>query len=249
MMGQVLDGQDVRSNVDEGTDAVKSVGKWTGGAYFDLDDTLLHGSSEKYLVREWLRRKGTFFLIPTLFRWIRGTVGGLLSGKGPYDAMRNRRYITGANWEVLEEISKELVEEKLRHQIPEEAIERLSWHRNQGHRVVIVSATLQPLADLLGEILGVDAAIASTPLFEPTGPLKGDEKNWRIPRNHGKISAVEQDAKEHGIDLRDCWGYGNASADGRFMQICGKGVAVNPDRGLRKQAKKYGWETMKWRIK
>ena len=141
MMSQVLDGQDVRSGVDEETETVESAVKWTGAAYFDLDDTLLHGSSEKYLIREWLRRRGNLFLVPTLFRWIRGTVGGLLSGKGPYDAMRNRRYITGADWYELEELSKQLVEEKLRYQIPEAATERSAWHKKQGHRLVIVSAT------------------------------------------------------------------------------------------------------------
>ena len=88
--------------------------------------------------------------------WILGTLGNLLRGRSFYDATRNRGHFTLASWEVLDSFSQDLVKNKLLMRITPEAKECLEWHRNQGHRLVLVSATIAPMAEAMGEALGMD---------------------------------------------------------------------------------------------
>ena len=40
---------------------------------------------------------------------------------------------------------------------------RLEWHRNQGHRLVLVTATVAPMAEAMARVLGMDAVYGCGP--------------------------------------------------------------------------------------
>lgn len=221
---------------------------YSGAAYLDLDGTLLDASSEKTLIARLLKRRSIFFPPLAATRWFARFVGGLFIGEAVFDADRNRRYLKGVKWEEVVEIAEEVVEEKLKFRISTTAHERLAWHREQGHRIVIVSATLQPLVDALMKHVDADLGVACTLPLDKEGRVTGSEKGVNIPRRKGKIPYVEDDATEHAISLKNCWGYGNSTADGYFMQLCGHGVAINAPRSLRKMAEKEGWKVEEWRV-
>ena len=222
------------------------VSKGKVAAYFDLDGTLLDASSEKTLTGELLKRKP--WRIPiTLSMWSIRCIGNLLRGRTWYDSARNRGHFTLSSWEEIEKLSKELVESNLSKKVPQESFERLDWHKQQGHRTVIVSATISPMAEAMAEFLGAAAVHACGP-EKRAGRLSGSEKGWKLPRNRGKIAIVQKDAEENGHELSQCWGYGNSHADSHFMAICGNAVAINPDSRLTKIAEKEGWEKQEWKM-
>ena len=66
--------------------------------------------------------------------WTAGFLGNILRGRSIYDSARNRGHFCLCSWDVLQKLSKELVENKLSQQIPSEAADRLQWHKKQGHR-------------------------------------------------------------------------------------------------------------------
>ena len=99
------------------------------GAYFDLDGTLLDASSEKTLTATLLRRRPWRFPVG-LMSWSVRALVNLLRGRAPYDALRNRGHFTGASWSTLERLSEELVEQNLMRCVPQEALNRLAWHRD-----------------------------------------------------------------------------------------------------------------------
>ena len=69
-------------------------------AYFDLDGTLLNASSEKTLTGVLARRRP--WRIPhATIAWTFGATFGLLTGKAPYDALRNRGHLSLASWRIL----------------------------------------------------------------------------------------------------------------------------------------------------
>ena len=92
-------------------------------------------------------------------------------------------------------------------------------YRNQGHRLVLVTATVAPMAEAW-HILGMDAVYGCGPKSR-SGWLSGSERGWSIPRRKGKVPVVEKDAEINGHDLSKCYGYGNTLADSWFMRICG----------------------------
>ncbi|MEC8709878.1 MAG: HAD family hydrolase, partial [Candidatus Thermoplasmatota archaeon] len=131
-------------------------------AYFDLDGTLLNASSEKTLAGHLARRRPWRIPWGTV-AWTAGFLSNLLRGRAVYDAARNRGHFSLASWQVLEHHSSHLAEERLKPCIPPEAWEKLAWHREQGHRLVLVTATVAPMAEAMGRVLGMDAVYGCGP--------------------------------------------------------------------------------------
>ena len=129
-------------------------------AYFDLDRTLLAVSSERRLFSRLVKRKGVLWRARATLRQTLCAVGRIIRGYAPYDALRSHSYLKGISVDELSQIVNELVDQDLVNKIPEAARERVEWHRERGDRIVIVSATLQSIAQRLGEHLEVDAVHA-----------------------------------------------------------------------------------------
>ena len=214
-------------------------------AYFDLDGTLLNASSEKTLTAHLAKRRP--WRIPWgAVAWTTGFLSNLLRGRSVYDAARNRGHLSFASWDVLETYSQHLAEHVLRPQVSQQAWERLNWHREQGHRLILVTATVAPMAEAMAKVLDMDEVYGCGP-SERSGRLSGSERGWSVPRRKGKVPVVQQDALQHGHDLGQCYGYGNTHADSWFMALCGHAVAVNPEGSLRKHAENQQWEIVEWR--
>ncbi|MBL6743165.1 MAG: HAD-IB family phosphatase [Candidatus Poseidonia sp.] len=213
-------------------------------AYFDLDGTLLNASSEKTLTAYLARRRP--WRIPWgALVWTTGFLTNLLRGRALYDAARNRGHLSLASWNTLEDYSNHLAEHTLKQHISSSAWERLEWHRSQGHRLVLVTATVAPMAEAMAAVLGMDAVYGCGP-NERSGVLSGSERGWSVPRRKGKVPVVQSDAKENGHDLSQCYGYGNTLADSWFMALCGHPIAINPERPLLRHATEHGWEYHDW---
>jgi phosphatidylglycerophosphatase C len=101
---------------------------------------------------------------------------------------------------------------------------RLSWHRQQGHTVVLVSASYQLYLDVLGRALGVDAVLATQLASENgtyTGALAGEncrgaEKlrrldDWLDERMFGR-EGIEDGRR--GVVL---WAYGDSAGDRELL--------------------------------
>ena len=215
-------------------------------AYFDLDGTLLDASSEKSLTALLSKRRP--WRIPLgATMWTLGFIGNLLRARSVYDAARNRGHLALCNWETLRQLSSELVKSKLSDRVTKDALERLDWHREKGHRLVLVTATVMPMAQAMADHLGMDEVYGCGP-EEMTGIMSGSERGWSVPRRKGKVPIVQEDAKSVGHDLANCWGYGNTHADSFFMSITGNPVAVNAEGGLKSLAKEKQWTQFEWRI-
>jgi len=215
-------------------------------AYFDLDGTLLDASSEKTLTGALSLRRPWRIPLGSA-AWFMRFLGSLVTGKSVYDSARNRGHFTLCHWNTLENLSAKLAKEKLAKKIPTEARERLQWHRQQNHRLILVSATIAPMAEAMAKELEMDAVYGCGP-ENRSGILSGSEKGWSVPRRKGKVPIVAKDAQENGHDLSKCWAYGNTMADSWFMRECGHPIAINPEGRLKKFAEENDWETQIWKV-
>jgi phosphatidylglycerophosphatase C len=95
--------------------------------------------------------------------------------------------------------------------------ERLRWHVESGHRVVLVSASYELYLARLGEHLGVDAVIG-TRLVEHQGILTGalDEGNCRGPAKRIRLHRWldEHAGGRAGVEL---WAYGDSAGDSEML--------------------------------
>jgi phosphatidylglycerophosphatase C len=108
------------------------------------------------------------------------------------------------------------IEEWLR----DDTVARLEWHRQQGHTVVLVSASYELYLDVLGRTLGVDAVLATRLASDGstfTGALVGE--NCRGPEKLRRLD--EWLATRDGIDGGRrgvvLWAYGDSVGDRELL--------------------------------
>jgi phosphatidylglycerophosphatase C len=103
---------------------------------------------------------------------------------------------------------------------------RLRWHQRQGHVVLLVSASLSPYLEPLGDMLEVDAVLC-TRLQSNDGKYTGkiDGANCRGPEKAQRISRWAVDAGLDG-DIRLAYAYGDSSGDVQMLALADHPVMV-----------------------
>ena len=103
---------------------------------------------------------------------------------------------------------------------------RMRWHQEQGHVVILVSASLGAYLHPLGDLLEVDAVLC-TELEEVNGILTGklDGKNCRGVE---KASRVQKWSEGAGMNAKDLvYAYGDSSGDVQLLELFSHGTWVN----------------------
>jgi HAD superfamily phosphoserine phosphatase-like hydrolase len=216
-------------------------------AFFDLDGTLIPEPSLEQRFFSKLRRSGA---IPfsNHFRW--GVEALRLLPKGLLAVQHhNKRYLAGVCGDLvfrhMESIS-----------FFEEGIARVAWHARQGHEIVLVSGTLEPLARLAAmalecELEARDALVRprvlATRLVEERGRWTG-RLGGEVIYGPAKARIVENLAKEANLVLRHSHAYGNSLLDRQLLCAVGHGHAVNPGKDLADLANEKDWPIWHWHL-
>lgn len=213
------------------------------GAFFDIDGTLVPPPSLERRLLRWLRWRRE--VRPANFaRWI-GTAARRLPRGVNHAFGANKSYLAGLRWAVVERGLS--VQGRHPAGIYPGALGRLLWHAHQGHRVFLVSGTLAPLARALAEQFPVPTEVCATEIEIVRDRLTG---NITGPHGHvsglAKAAAVAELARRHRLHLKDCYAYGNSSADRWLLQAVGHPVAVNPTWRLARLARRHGWRMVRW---
>lgn len=105
--------------------------------------------------------------------------------------------------------------------------ERLRWHQDQGHIVVLVSASLSPYLQPLGDALDVDAVIC-TELDAANGVYSGSLRGPNC-RAAEKVNRLRSWATEAGITGEEWlqYAYGDSAGDTAMLGMAAQGVNVS----------------------
>jgi phosphatidylglycerophosphatase C len=85
-----------------------------------------------------------------------------------------RDLLAGRDAEELRELGRRHARRVLDRELRPDVVALLERHREQGHRTVIVSASLAVVVDPVGEALGVDTVLATTLEVDDAGRLTGE---------------------------------------------------------------------------
>ena len=96
-----------------------------------------------------------------------------------------------------------------------EILERLRWHRSEGHEIVIVSASLDSYLTPLAPRLGVDHVISTSLEVDQSGLVTGRLAggNVRGPEKARRLRAWLGDGP---LEL---WAYGDSSGDDELLAM------------------------------
>ncbi|MBI5198297.1 MAG: HAD-IB family hydrolase [Nitrospirae bacterium] len=211
-------------------------------AFFDVDNTIVHGPSLEQLFFRYLISKGvlkTRDIAGTLSFIVRCSVD--LSGM----AMRSRRiYLIGKPVPLIEQLADQCFEEVVRRRISRKARARIADHRKQGHRVVLITGSLDLLVRKVAQELNADDFIASdTERHEGhfTGKIR-----LPVPYGHGKGYWLTEYAERNSVNLSASFAYGDSPRDRWVFEQVGYPRVVNPGWRLRRMARQKGWEILRW---
>jgi HAD superfamily hydrolase (TIGR01490 family) len=215
----------------------------TAGVFFDLDRTLMAGSSGFHWARA-ARRAGlttrrqlaTDAIDNVRFR-LRGSTDEATR------AVRDRvgAFLEGRRVRELERLSPMVLAGVLPRLYPR-MLETAYEHQDAGRPVFIVTAATQGTADMLAHVLFFDGA-AGSKLEEHDGIYTG-RFDGPFCYGEGKPVRMRELAQEKGIDLAESWAYSDSASDLPMLRAVGHPVAVNPDAELARVAREEGWEVM-----
>jgi HAD superfamily phosphoserine phosphatase-like hydrolase len=134
------------------------------------------------------------------------------------------------------------------------AIERVAWHAERGHLIVIVSGTLEFLAERMARGLEAELGLRGVACTIRVCATRLEEKRERWTGRvvgetmfgEEKARAIRRIAEEEGSDLRRCFAYGDSASDKWMLEAAGKPAAVNPSNDLARIARRNEWTILRW---
>jgi HAD superfamily hydrolase (TIGR01490 family) len=120
-------------------------------------------------------------------------------------------------------------------------VPHLREHQAQGERVVLLSGTFQPLVDIIGKRLNVDATLGTRP-EQREGRYTGRALE-PVCQGEGKAVRLRAYLAEAGddLDLTASSAYADSIFDLPVLEMVGHPVAVYPDKRLAAAAAQRGW--------
>ena len=186
-------------------------------AAFDLDGTLTQGGS----VFPWLKsiagRGRTWRAALSLALPL--TIGAIRSSQWADNAKERlfQKLLAGIDEEVIKEKTRVFAIEHLAHEGRPLLLARLDWHRDQGHDVVIVSASSQLYVDVMTEELRASGGLGTRLAVDPRGRLTGGYlgKNCRGTEKLRRLD--EWIESRHYPRPPIIYAYGNSRGDRRML--------------------------------
>ena len=210
-------------------------------AFFDVDNTILRGSSsflfgKSAFERKFFSRKDFWRFAWHQFRFIwRGENNNVLA------TLKDRALslVAGHRAKDLKDLVDEVYEKHIRLKLWPETVRLAKDHIAEGREVWLVTAAPQELGDVIAKRLGLTGAIG-TKVERKNGILTGQLVGKPI---HGptKRVAIKELAKTRNLSLKRSYAYSDSHNDLPMLTAVGHPVAVNPDKILTRYAKAADW--------
>ena len=217
-----------------------------GAAFFDLDKTLMAGSSGMVFARV-ANRKG-FVPRGQLARWGWDHLRYRLRGHSDEQ--------TNAVIDVAKRVFAEIPERDVERMAPEvlagilpriypQMLDEVHRHQDEDRATFIVSAAGNELVKALAAVLGMEGGIGTRWEVGADGRFTG-EMDGPFLYGKGKVEAMRRFAAKHEIDMDASFAYSDSVSDLPMLRSVGHAVVVNPDADLLEIARQEGWQVMRF---
>ena len=210
-------------------------------AFFDVDNTILRGSSSFLFGKSAFERK--FFSRKDFWRFAWHQFVFIWKGENntKLSALKDRALalVEGQLVSDLQILVDEVYDKHIKLKLWPETVRLAKDHIKQGREVWLVTAAPQELGDVIAHELGLTGAIG-TKVERKNGILTGKLVGKPI---HGpqKRKAIVALAKDRNLSLKRSYAYSDSQNDLPMLTAVGHPVAVNPDKILTRYAKAADW--------
>ena len=215
-------------------------------AFFDLDKTLMAGSSGMPFARVAMRHG--IVSRRQLARWgvehLRYRLRGTTDERTTEVLRQARELIAGVPAREIERLNPEVLAAVLPRVYPQ-MLEEVHAHQDAGRATFIVSAAGNGVVEPLARVLGMDGGIGTRYEVDAEGAFTG-RFDGPFVYGPGKVEAMRAFAAEHDIELADSYAYSDSLSDLPMLEAVGHPVVVNPDPALAGIAERHGWQAMRF---
>ncbi len=215
-------------------------------AFFDLDKTLMAGSSGMQFARVAARRRIvsrrqlSSWAVEHMRYRLRGT-----TDERTAEVLRvARELIAGVPATTIDRMGPEVMAAILPRVFPQ-MLDEVYSHQDAGRATFIVSAAGNGVVESLAQVLGMEGGIGTRYEVDGEGNFTG-RFDGPFVYGPGKVEAMQAFADEHGIDLDASYAYSDSLSDLPMLRAVGHPVAVNPDPPLAEIARDEGWQTLRF---
>jgi HAD superfamily hydrolase (TIGR01490 family) len=210
-------------------------------AFFDLDGTITHRDTLfplvlRLLARRPLRLLRLTLVLPALVRF------AIDRDRGALKQTLLRKTLRGLTRTELAQEAQRFVSESIARRCFADALATIRRHRDSGHALVLMSASVDFYVPEFGRQLGFDHVISTGVRWEgdrldgtlTTANRRGEEK----ARCVRELLAQRQDS--------ETFAYGNSDSDLPHLAIVRHGLLVNGSASARRDAAMLGVQTADW---
>ena len=208
--------------------------------FFDLDNTLIKGQTQRILIK-YLRRlhKLPFYFYFAVLSWfflyklqlVRNTV-----------SIRQRAFKHFSNIQVAEfdNLVMDFFKKEMQPRMFKGSLRLLKEHKSRGEEVVLVSASLSNIVDQFKNFLSITYAVSTeleTHNRKFTGKIAG-----RVAYSENKLEKIKELVAKHDLDLKGSYAYTDHISDLPLLELVDNPRVVNPDLKLKNIAKERNWQ-------
>jgi len=208
-------------------------------AIFDLDNTLLSGDSDhgwgEFLIRKNLVDARTYKLANEKF-YKQYKLGKL----DIYEyAEFSFKPLAEHSMEKLAMLHAEFMEMIIFPMIGDKAKALVKHHRQQGHILLVITATNSFITRPIVDAFGIQNLLATEPKIVNGRYVNSIEGTPCF--KEGKVERLQEWLEEKNLNLEGSYFYSDSHNDCPLMEQVENAIAVDPDEQLKEIAKQKGW--------
>ena len=210
-------------------------------AIFDLDGTITRRDTLFPLVLRHLARRPWQLLrllgmLPALLRF------AFVQDRGALKQSLLRMTLRGARRAEIEVLARGFVRDKIAHGCFRDALATIRRHRDAGHYLVLMSASVDFYVPEFGRQLGFDQVICTEVRWQDDlldGTLISANRRGEEKARCVRVLLAERDSTES-------FAYGNTAADLPHLRLVEHGQLVNGNLATRRAAAEMGVSCVDW---
>ena len=213
----------------------------TEAAFFDLDKTIIAGSSAMAFGKP-LYQAG-FLGKRNLLRLGIGHLTYMLFGadKATLERARDEMLDLVSGWSRadIDAVVAHTLSDVIEPLVFAEALFLIDEHTRAGRKVYVVSASPQEFVTPIAKMVGIDNVIATKIRTDGLGRYVPELEQYVM--GEGKVEAIKEVAIRDGLDLEGSYAYTDSFTDLPMLEAVGNPVVVNPDKELKEVAEENDW--------
>jgi putative phosphoserine phosphatase / 1-acylglycerol-3-phosphate O-acyltransferase len=212
-------------------------------AFFDVDQTIIHVNSGRFLVK-CAYAKGLMstknlvhaVYLSLLYKFNLRDTDRIIDGMA--------RWVKGLSEDALTALSEEVFHTFLLDAVRPEIITEIKYHRERNARVVILSSALQYICSPLAKHLAIEDVICSR-LEVKDGLLTGRPEG-RFCFGDEKAIRLRAYCEKMNCSPATAYYYADAFSDFKVLDLVGHPVCINPEKKLAGIARARHWIVHVW---